>query len=310
MRKIGRFFGIFFFAVLSIAGAQTRDFSKVEIKATKVAGTVHMLQGAGGNIGVSAGEDGIVIVDDQFAPLADKIRAALKGISDKPIRFVINTHWHPDHVGGNELFGQASTIIAHENVRKRMVSGGAIGNNGSIRREAPPYAKDALPVLTFKQDSTIHFNGEDIEIIHYRSGHTDGDSIVYFRQSNVVHMGDDFVTYGFPFIDLNSGGSIKGLTQTLEQLLQSLPADVKIIPGHGDLSTPQDVRTFVQMLKDTTAVVEKAIADKKSLDQMKQEKILDRWSKYSGDFINTDAYIESVFNSLTGKKGAGLLKHN
>ena len=293
----------------AVAAAQDRDFSKIQIKVHNVSGNIYMLEGAGGNIGVSAGEDGVVIVDDQFAPLAEKIKAAIKGISDKPLRFVINTHWHPDHVGGNEVFSKESTVIAHENVRKRMVTGGIIGNGGSIRRETKAYAKGALPVITFRQDSTVHFNGENIEILHYTSGHTDGDAIVFFRKSNVVHMGDNFVRYGFPFIDINSGGSIKGLIQTLDQVMQSLPADVKIIPGHGALSTPQDVRTFVQMLKDTTAAVEKAIAAKKSLEQMKKEKILDAWNTFSGDFVSTDAYIETVYNSLTGKKNAKLLNH-
>jgi cyclase len=302
------------FAVLSLiarfAASQDRDFSKVEMKVTKVSGNIYIIQGAGGNIGASVGEDGIVIVDDQFAPLVDKIRAALKNITDKPVRFVINTHWHSDHTGGNEPFSQTSTIIAQENVRKRMELGGVAGNGGSIHFEDKPAPKAALPIITFRQDSSIHLNGEDIDIIHYPSGHTDGDSMVFFRKSNVVHMGDDFVTYGFPFIDVDSGGSAKGMIQAVEQVLQSLPEEVKIIPGHGDLSTVQDVRNYLQMLKETTAVVEKALAEKKTLEQMKKEKILDKWSKFSGDLITTDVFIETLYNSLTNKKNVGLLKHN
>src|SRR5687768_13414277 len=184
--------------IAGVASAQQQDYSKVEIKVTKVSGSVYMLEGAGGNIAASVGEDGIAIVDDQFAPLADKIRAALKGITDKPLRFIINTHYHFDHTGGNLPLHDA-TIVAHDNVRKRMASGAEGGVGGSVlfKQEASP--KEALPVITFQHDVTIHVNGEDIRALHYPSGHTDGDSIVYFPKSNVVHMGDDFVTYGFPF---------------------------------------------------------------------------------------------------------------
>ncbi|MGH8185047.1 MAG: MBL fold metallo-hydrolase, partial [Steroidobacteraceae bacterium] len=207
--------------------AQQQDFSKVEITVTKVAGNVYMLQGAGGNIGASVGEDGIVIVDDQFAPLADKIRAALKGITDKPLRFIINTHYHFDHTGGNLPLHDA-TIVAHDNVRKRMASGteGGIGGSVLFKQDASP--KEALPVITFQNDVTIHVNGEDIRALHYPSGHTDGDSVVFFPKSNVVHMGDDFVTYGFPFVDLHNGGSVKGMAAALEKAIASLPADVKV----------------------------------------------------------------------------------
>ena len=161
------------------AAAQQPDFSKVEIKVTKVAGTVYMLQGYGGNIGVSVGEDGILIVDDQFAPLADKIKAALKGISDKPVKFVLNTHWHFDHTGGNPYFGDTAPIIAHENVRKRLASGGTIS---AFKMEIPPAPKAALPVITFDDKVTVHINGEDIRAIHFPNGHTDGDIVVFFPQ--------------------------------------------------------------------------------------------------------------------------------
>src|SRR4030095_403553 len=239
-------------------------------KVTKVSGNVYMLSGAGGNIGALVGDDGILIVDDEFAPLADKIRAALKGITDKPVRFVINTHWHFDHTGVNEPFATTPTIIAQENVRKRMQTGGVAGNGGSIRAETKPSPPIALPIITFDQDVTVDLNGEDILAMHYPSGHTDGDCIIFFPKSNVVHMGDDFVTYGFPFIDVNSGGSIKGLINAVEQSIAKLPADVKVIPGHGTLSTLDDVRKYLTMLEETTAVVEKALAQKKTLDQMKQ----------------------------------------
>jgi cyclase len=290
--------------------AQQQDLSKVQITVTKVAGNVYMLQGAGGNIGASVGEDGIVIVDDQFAPLADKIRAALKGITDKPLRFIINTHYHFDHTGGNLPLHDA-TIVAHDNVRKRMASGaeGGIGGSVLFKQDASP--KEALPVITFQNDVTIHVNGEEIRALHYPSGHTDGDSIVFFSKSNVVHMGDDFVTYGFPFVDLHNGGSVKGMAAALEKTIGSLPADVKVIPGHGPVSTPDDVRTFVKMLKETSAVVEKAVKQGKTLQQLQQEKVLDSWQKYNGPFVTTDLWIETLYNETTGKKPtAGALKHN
>jgi glyoxylase-like metal-dependent hydrolase (beta-lactamase superfamily II) len=296
--------------VSTLGVSQDEDFSKVQMKVTKVAGNVYMLEGAGGNIAASVGEDGIVIVDDQFAPLADKIRAALKGVTDKPVRFVINTHYHGDHTGGNEPFSQTSTIIAQDNVRKRLESGGRAGNGGSVKFEAKPAPKAALPIITFEHDVTVHLNGEDIRALHFPAGHTDGDSIIYFPKSNVVHLGDDFVTYGFPFIDVDSGGSIQGMIDGVEKAIADLPADVKVIPGHGPLSRLDDVRAYVKMLRETKAVVEKALAQGKTLDQMKEEKILEPWQKYSGDFIKTDAFIETLYNSLTNRKDAGFMKHN
>ncbi len=291
---------------------QEPDFSKVQIKVTKVSGNIYMLEGEGGNIAASVGEDGIVIVDDQFAPLADKIQAALKnlGITDKPVRFVINTHYHGDHAGGNVPFANTgSTIIAQDNVRKRLASGGVGGNGGSMHFESKPADKAALPIITFEHDVTVHLNGEDIRALHFPAGHTDGDSVIFFPKNNVVHMGDDFVRYGFPFIDVASGGSVQGMIDAMEKAMGQLPADVKVIPGHGALSNLDDVREFVKMLKETSAVVEKALKEHKTLEQMKKEKILEPWKKWSGDFVNTDGFIETLYNSLTGTKGE-FVKHN
>ena len=275
-------------ALARTASAQDQDFSKVQIKVTKVSGNIYMLEGAGGNIAASVGEDGIVLVDDQFAPLAEKIQAALKdlGITNKPVRFVINTHYHGDHTGGNEPFNNAgSTLIAHDNVRKRLETGGTAGNGGSIKMDVKPAAKGALPIITFQHDVTVHLNGEDIRAMHFPSGHTDGDSIIFFPKNNVVHMGDDFVRYGFPFIDVASGGSVQGIIDAMEKTTAQLPADVKVIPGHGALSNLDDVRAYTKMLKETSAVVQKALDEHKTLDQMKQAKLLDPWSKFSGQFV-------------------------
>lgn len=294
------------------ASAQEPDFSKVQIKVSKVSGNIYVLEGAGGNIAASVGEDGIVIVDDQFAPLAEKIQTALKdlGVTTKPVRFVINTHYHGDHTGGNEPFNNAgATLIAHQNVRKRLETGGTAGNGGSIKMEQKAASRNALPIITFEHDVTVHLNGEDIRALHFPSGHTDGDSIIFFPKNNVVHMGDDFVRYGFPFIDVASGGSVQGMIAATEKVASELPADVKVIPGHGALSNMDDVKAFTKMLKETSAVVEKALDNHKTLEQMKQEKILAPWEKFSGGFINSDAFIETLYNSLTGHKGE-FVKHN
>jgi len=288
--------------LLCPAVAQDEDFSKVQMKVTKVSGNVYMLEGAGGNIGASVGDDGIVIVDDQYAPLADKIKAALKGITDKPVRFVINTHYHGDHTGGNAIFQQTAPIIAQDNVRKRLQEGGKGGNFGGVQFDSKPQPKEALPIITFDHDVTVHLNGEDIRALHFPSGHTDGDSVIFFPKSNVVHMGDDFVTYGFPFIDLSGGGSVEGMIAALEQVVAQVPADVKVIPGHGPISNLDDVRRFTAMLKDTKAVVENGIKQGKSLYQLKQENVLAPWQKWSGDVITSEQWLVTLFNDLTGVK--------
>jgi cyclase len=294
----------------TLATSQEQDFSKVQIKVTKVAGSVYMLEGAGGNIGASIGEDGIVVVDDQYAPLADKIQAALKGVTDKPVRFIINTHYHGDHTGGNAYFQKQAPVIAQDNVRKRLESGGIAGNGGSVHMENKPDAKEALPIITFDHDVTVHLNGEDIRALYFPAGHTDGDSIIFFPKSNVVHMGDDFVTYGFPFIDVDSGGSINGMIDGVEKVISQVPPDVKIIPGHGPISSVDDVRKYLDMLKATRDVVAKALQQGQTLDQMKRARLLDPWKKYEGDFIKQDTFLETLYNSLSGQKNGKFIKHN
>jgi cyclase len=294
--------------------AQDQDFSKVEIKVTKVSGNIYLLQGSGGNIAASVGEDGIVIVDDQYAPLADKIAAALKGIgaTDKPVRFVINTHYHGDHTGGNLPFAtNGSTIIAQDNVRKRLETGGKAGVGTALSMDQKVAPKGALPIITFDHDVTVHLNGEDIRALHFPGGHTDGDAIVFFPKANVVHMGDDFVRYGYPFIDVNSGGSVQGMIAACDKVASLLPDDVKVIPGHGQIANLGDIRDYSVMLKETSSAVQAAINLGKTTDQMKKEKILAAWDKkYGGGFITSDLFIETLYNSLTNQKNAEYLKHN
>jgi len=284
----------FLFALSALA---QRDFSKVEVKAEKVAGSVYMLTGAGGNIGVSIGDDGIVVVDDQYAPLAPKIEAAMKGITDKPVRFIINTHYHGDHTGGNEYFGQKGTIVAHENVRKRLASGTSARGNA-----VPPAPKGALPIVTFNDTVTIHLNGEDVRAVHMPHGHTDGDAVIWFSKSNVVHMGDDYFNGMFPFIDTENGGSVKGLIASLEKVVASVPDDAKIIPGHGALSDKAGLRKFLEVMKGTAAAVQAGIAAGKSLDQLKEEKVLAPWDDWGKGFIKTDMFLETLYRDLSAKR--------
>ena len=288
------------------------DGKRRELKAQSlgVPSKTDMLEGEGGNIGASVGEDGIVIVDDQFAPLADKIKAALKGVTDKPVRFVINTHWHGDHTGGNAYFQQQGPIIAQENVRARLKDGGHVLGN-----EVKPAPKDALPIITFNDRATVHLNGEDIRALHFPHGHTDGDAVIFFPQSNVVHMGDDFVTYGFPFVDLAAGGSVKGLVAGLEAVVAQLPPDVKVIPGHGKVSTLDDVRRFIAMVKDSRAAVEKALAAGRTVEQMKASGLLDPWKSYgpvpADQWLDSvGKWLETIVNELKGLPAGEFVKHD
>ena len=282
---------------LLVGGAHAQqDFSKVEMKATKVAGNIYMLEGAGGNIGVSAGADGVLIIDDQFAPLADKIRAALKEINPGQLRFVLNTHYHGDHTGSNVVFGKEATIIAHDNVRARLAAEQTV-----LGQKTPAAPKEALPVITYAQSVSVHFNGEEIRVIHFPTGHTDGDSVIFFTDSKVVHMGDDFVTYGFPFVDVGSGGSVSGMIAGIEKVLGMTPPDVKVIPGHGPLCTPEDVRKFVQMLKDTRALVAQTASQGKTAEQMKQDHLLSKFEDLGKGFIKTDAWIDLLYAESTQK---------
>ncbi len=270
------------------------DLSKVEIKSTQVSGNVYMLEGAGGNIGVSVGNDGILIVDDQFAPLADKIRAALKKLGEGKLKYILNTHWHGDHTGGNKEFGPEAPIIAHDNVRKRL-SGELKPATGNAQ-PAPP---EALPVITFDQSLSVFFNGEEIRVMHVPHGHTDGDSVIFFTRANVVHMGDQFFNGFFPFVDLSSGGNVEGYKNNVEAVLAKVPAGAKIIPGHGPLATIDDLKKFHQMLVETIGIVRDRMKAGKSVDQIKAEKPLAKWESWGQGFMKTDNWIQIVYQSLS-----------
>src|SRR6185436_11679239 len=252
--------------VVIFASAQ-QDFSKVEVKATHVAGNIYMLTGSGGNIGASVGPDGILIVDDQFAPLAERIEAALKQLNPGKLKFVLNTHYHGDHTGGNAHFGQQAHIIAHTNVRQRL--GGKPGDS-----------KPELPIITFDDSLSVWFNGEEIKLVHVPPAHTDSDSIIYFTGANVIHFGDTFFSGRFPNIDLGGGGDVRGYIRGVADAIKKVPADAKLIPGHGPLSSVKELKEFHEMLIETSGIVEKAIAAGKTLDQIKADGLPDKWKNW------------------------------
>ena len=285
-----------FLALSAQISLAQQDWSKVEIKSTKVNGNVYMLQGSGGNIGVSVGVDGILIVDDQYAPLADKIKSALKTLGEGKLRFIINTHWHGDHTGGNAAFSSEGSIIAHTNVRKRLAEGMNITG-----RTVQPASKEWLPIITFDQSVSVHFNGEEIRALHFPHGHTDGDAVIYFTSANVVHLGDLFFNGMFPFVDIDSGGDVDGYMKNVGEVLGKLPAGAKIIPGHGQLATAEDLKKFHAMLVTTTGIVRDKMKAGKTLDQIKAEGLPEEWKSWSWQFVNTDRWISTIHRSYSPK---------
>jgi glyoxylase-like metal-dependent hydrolase (beta-lactamase superfamily II) len=280
------------------ASEKEPDWSKVEIKAQKVAGNVYLLEGlggefSGGNVAASVGPDGILLIDDKFAPLAPKIQAALKTLSDKPVRFVLNTHVHMDHTGGNGVMGKGATIIAHDNTRARLIKHG-------WGREGKPVPAEALPIITFAEELGMHVNGEDIRIVYVPAGHTDTDVVVIFPKSKVVHMGDDYFNALYPFIDFDSGGSVKGYVAGVEKVLGMIPADAKIIPGHGSLSTTAELRAYLAMLKDVTGSVEAGIKAGKTVEQLTQAKPTAKYDAVWGHgFLSGDDFVQELYRGLS-----------
>jgi glyoxylase-like metal-dependent hydrolase (beta-lactamase superfamily II) len=289
---------------VAAASAQEQDFSKVELKTTKLAPGVAMLEGvggfAGGNLAVSYGADGPVIVDDQFVPMVPKIVAAVRALQDDPIRFVINTHFHFDHTGGNEpMSGAGAVIFAHENVRKRM---SVEQFSKAMNRKFPAQPAAALPVVTFAEGVTLHWNGETIRIEHVAPAHTDGDSHIWFEKANVVHMGDTFVNGFFPFVDAESGGTIAGVIESANRVLGRAKGATKIVPGHGPLATLAELAEFRDMLVDVKARIEKGIASGKTMEQFIASKPLaDLEAEWGDGFMKTDPFITLVWMNLGAK---------
>ena len=279
-----------------------RDFSKVEIETQQVAEGIYMLQGSGGNIGVCIGEDGVLLVDDQFAPLTDKILAAIAKITDQPVRFVLNTHYHPDHVGGNENFGKAGALlVAHDAVRARLLA------QRRTAADAPPPTAGTLPLITFDDSLTFHVNGTDIAAFHVAPAHTDGDAIVVIRTGNVVHMGDCFFNGLYPYIDVAAGGGIEGMIAAIDRVLPSIGPDTKIIPGHGPLSDRAGLVAFRDMLAAVRDRMKPLVATGKSLEEVKAAKpTADFDAVWGNGFLKPDRWVEMVYEGLKqrGTEGA------
>jgi cyclase len=286
-------------AVLTVAAVLTTSCAfaqqpEVTIKVAQIAPGVAVLFGQGGNIGLSYGEDGNVLIDDQFAPLTPKILAAVATVDPDPVKFLINTHWHGDHTGGNENLGKTGTVImAHDNVRVRMMSPQARGT-----RTTPASPKTALPIVTYHDGLSLHVNGDEIRTVHVHDAHTDGDSFVMWKKANVVHMGDLFFNkVTLPFIDLDSGGTAKGLLAATDKVLMMTNADTKFIPGHGPMATRADLVAYRAMIKSVIDIVAGGIKAKKSLAQIQALKPAAQW-EVAGAFINGDAFVKAVFESL------------
>ena len=237
----------------------------VTVKTTKINGNVFMLQGRGGNIGALVGQEGILIVDDDYKAVSEKLAAALKELGSASPKFILNTHWHGDHTEGNEFFGKQSIIVAHANVRKRLIEPPVI-----FGQKTAPYPSHALPMITYTESMSLHFNGEEVRAVHYPSGHTDGDTVVFFMGSKVVHLGDDFFVARFPFVDIDSGGSVQGLINNVGSLINTIPADFKIIPGHGPAGTLDDLKSYHAMLVESSKIVTDAMKAGRSLDEIKK----------------------------------------
>ncbi len=289
--------GAFAMTLLGVSAAMgQQDFSGVEIKATRITEHVHMLEGRGGNLAVSIGEDGVLLIDDQYAPLAERILTAIDKLGGKKPKFILNTHWHGDHTGGNEFFGETGTIIAHTNVRERLATPQEL-----FGRTIAPLPAGALPVITFDESLNIHFNGEELRVMHFPHGHTDGDSVVLFTKSNIIHMGDLMFMGMFPFVDLDHGGDVDGLILNVQRVIDQIQPGIKVIPGHGPLSDYEGLKTYHQMLVDTTDVVRKAIKAGKSAEFIKKMPAPEKWKSWGNGFIKTDRWMETIHRSLTRK---------
>ncbi|MBV7267075.1 MBL fold metallo-hydrolase [Erythrobacter ani] len=292
------------FAALSVASATLliasptiaqRNFDNVEVTSEEIAPGVAVLFGAGGNIGVSYGDDATVMIDDQFAPLSTKIEAAVADLGATPVKYVVNTHWHFDHTGGNEHFGKTgATIFAHDNVRIRMAEGGTAAGNTT-----PPAPKEALPIVTYGQGLRFHLNGDTINLMFLGGGHTDGDSVVIWEEKNIVHMGDlYFKIPGYPFIDVNSGGNVYNAMESLDLVISMTDSETKVIPGHGPMSNKDELVAYRAMIGEAVSRVEKLHADGMTLEQAVAAQPLADIDRGEGGFISADAFVTAIWNSI------------
>jgi cyclase len=269
---------------------------EMDIKTVKLTDSLYILEGAGGNVAVFVWEDGVLLIDDKLAPASPQIKAAVAAITAKPIRFVVNSHWHRDHSGGNEaLATDGAVIVAHENVRTRMSVESFVAVFGVKAPASPP---KALPIVTFTRDITLHLGGEEISVTHIAPAHTDGDSFVRFRNANVIHLGDCYLNGSFPVVDSSSGGSFPGTIAAIDTALDMLDARTRIIPGHGAVASEKDLREWREMLVTIDERVKKSVAAGKSLDQVKAERPAMEWEKrFTNSFVTSDHPIEEAYEA-------------
>ncbi len=285
MKKIYRLIiAIVVYSSLSLS-VFAQDFSQVKMKVIKANKNVYMLQGAGGNIGVLATKAGLLLVDDQFAPLAERIEAAMQSIENKKLKYVVNTHFHGDHTGSNDFFAHKAPIFAHQNVRERL-------------ENKEPAEQVALPVVTYNDGITIYLDNEKITLTHLPNGHTDGDTVVYFSKANVLHTGDLFFELGFPYIDLNNGGSVKGYLAAVQKLIKQLPDNVVIIPGHGQLTDKKRFQAFAQMIEYSITRVSQFLAQGKSEQKILALGIGENYQQWSWRFINEEKWLKTLIKDL------------
>ena len=301
MKKSLLLFGALVFAVPTLHAQG--DPSQASIKVTKVTDGIFMLEGPGGNIGLSVGRDDPFMVDDQYAPLTAKVRAAIATVTPKQVKFVLNTHWHSDHTGGNEnMAGAGAIIVAQDNVRRRMGTDQFIA---AFNQKVPASPGSALPVVTFAESLTLHVNDDSVKAVHVRNAHTDGDVLVIFQKANVVHMGDTYFNGMYPFIDASTGGSVKGTLAAVDRALMMTNARTQFIPGHGPLGNRADVVRYRDMLKVISDRVARSIARGRTLNQVVAAKpSADYDGVWGNGFLKPDQFIASVYASLkpAGKK--------
>ncbi len=296
MYKVSLILFSLYFQLTSVY-AQDDQFVDVVIETTEVANGIYMLVGQGGNIGASIGEDGVFLIDDQFAPLTEKIRNALSAITVQPIKFMINTHWHFDHTGGNENLGnQGVILVAHDNVRKRMSTEGFIE---AFNQTIPAAPEIALPSITFSETTTFHLNGQTIEAIHVLNAHTDGDSIIFFREANVIHSGDVFFNGLYPFIDKSSEGSVDGILRAVDLMLSLADNNTRIIPGHGRLGNKRDLNNYRRMLMTIRNRVQTMIDEGKTIDEIIELKPTAEYDEAWGQgFLNPETFLRVLHSVM------------
>ncbi|MGH9361603.1 MAG: MBL fold metallo-hydrolase, partial [Thermoanaerobaculia bacterium] len=277
---------------------------EMELKTTKLTDNLYVLEGAGGNVAVFVWDDGVLLVDDKVAPASPAVKAAVAAITPKPIRFVVNSHWHRDHSGGNEaLAGDGSVVVAHENVRRRMSLGGFIA---VFDRQVPASPPRALPVVTFTRDVTFHLGGEEISVVHVTAAHTDGDSFVRFHTANVLHMGDCYLNGSFPVVDFSNGGAFPGVIAAADTALGMLDTRTRIIPGHGPVASPEDLRQWREMLATIYERVRKSVAAGRSLEEVKAERPTKEWDeRFPGSFVTSDHVVEEAYRAASARTSTG-----